>query len=179
MPDQSFSAEDITFRPLAIADLPLLTQWLNLPHMQQWYEPRPVTLDEVTAKFTPRISGDQPTHCHIALLKGVPFGKIQVYKNADYPDYSADIVVEDGVSLDLFIGNPALLGQGLGALYLTRYINTIVQQLYPQETHIYICHKTSNPRACKASEKAGFKKLRDVEEAGRPAVLMVFETTAQ
>ena len=175
---ERYKPEDITFRPLEAGDLTLLHRWLNLPHMQQWYEPRPVTLQEVTAKFRPRIEGLQPTFCHIALLKGRPFGKIQSYRNADYPDYSADIVVEEGVSLDLFIGEPDLLGQGLGAPYLQRYIETVVAAVFPAERHVYICHKTGNTRACRASEKAGFTRLRDVEEAGHPAVLMVFDIRA-
>lgn len=166
---------DISFRPLALADMPLLHRWLNAPHMRAHYQRLPMTLEDVIAKYTPRIEGRVNTHCHIALLGDMPFGKIQCYRNADFPDYSAEILLDDGISLDIFIGAGELLGQGLGPAMLRAYINDVAFRIFEGERRCYICHAADNPAAIRGSEKAGFRLLRTVIEAGAPALLFVMD----
>jgi len=167
----------ITFRLLTTDDVPMMHDWLNRAHLRQHYQPRPITLGEVAAKFAPRLEFKERTYCHIALLAGQPFAYIQCYKNADYPDYSAEVVLEDGISLDLFIADEARRGQGLGPQLLQAYLRDVVFDLFPDETCCYICHKLDNPQALRASQKAGFRVLRDVIEAEAPARLLVFDKT--
>ena len=166
---------DITFRDLAYKDMPLLHRWLNAPHMRAHYQRLPMTLDEVIAKYTPRIDGRVDTHCHIALLDDKPFGKIQCFSNAVFPDFSADIILDDGISLDIFIGEGDMLGQGLGPRMLRAYLKDVAFRIFGSETHCYICHATDNPAAIRSSLKAGFRFLRDVIEAEAPAKLFVID----
>ena len=104
----------ITFRALAEDDLPRLTEWLNRPHLRRFYQVEPTTLDEVAAKYGPRIRGEAPTISSLALLDGAPFGYLQCYRIADWPDWQAVVETAEGVSIDLFIADPALVGRGLG-----------------------------------------------------------------
>lgn len=168
----------IAFRPLEREDMPLMHRWLQAPHMRRHYQPQELDLDEVTAKYLPRIEGTVATHCHIALLADAPLGMIQCYRNADFPDYSAEIVLAEGISLDIFIGEAARLGQGLGPRLLRAYIKDIAFKVFPEEARCYICHALDNPAAIRSSEKAGFRFLRDVEEAGKPAKLFVLPKEA-
>ena len=163
----------ISFRLLASEDLPLLHGWLNQPHMRHFYQSSPVSLDEVRKKYTPRIEGREPVHSHVAWADDTPFGKIQCYLNEDYPDYANQIGVKDGVSLDLFIGNPAFLKRGLGKAMLAAYLNTIVPSLFPEENRFYICHEKGNTDALQCSKACGFEFLKDVIEDGKSCELLV------
>jgi aminoglycoside 6'-N-acetyltransferase len=67
----------ISYRALAEADLPLMADWLNRPHLRRFFQTTPISLAEVEAKYGPRIRGEVPTCCSIALLDGAPFGYLQ------------------------------------------------------------------------------------------------------
>lgn len=143
--------------------------------MRAFYQKAPVSLAEVEAKFLPRIRGDVPTHDHIALLAGRPFGKLQCYRNRDHRTYADEIGESEGISLDLFIGEPDLLGRGFGRAMLRAYVHDVAFRLYPDESKCFICHDLNNVRARTCSVAAGFKPLRQVIEAGTPSELMMIE----
>src|SRR5262249_20895748 len=100
---------EIDFRLLASADLPMLTAWLAEPHVRTFYQKTPVSLEEVALEYGPVISAQEPTLSHLALSQGKPFAYLQCYRNADYPDWAELIKVVDGISIDLFIGDPVYL----------------------------------------------------------------------
>jgi aminoglycoside 6'-N-acetyltransferase len=65
----------VGFRRVAESDFPLMTGWLAQPHVRTFYQKNPTTLDEVSAKYGPRVRGEAPTRCHLALdSAGRPFG---------------------------------------------------------------------------------------------------------
>ena len=105
---------EIDFRPLQAADLPLLTTWLAEPHVRRFYQKQPVTLRDVALEYGPTIRAEEPSLSHLAIFDGAPFAYLQCYRNVDYPEWGAIIDVDGGVSVDLFIGDPACLQRGLG-----------------------------------------------------------------
>ena len=166
---------NISFRPLDKDDLPLLHRWLNEPHMRTFYQKTPLTIESVIEKYTPRIERKVPAHSHIVLADGTAIGKIQCYRAVDYPDFAGEIGVEDGISVDLFIGEPAFLGQGLGKAMLGAYLHLVAFVLFPEETRCYICHEKSNIPALSCSKSAGFEYVRDVVESGERSELLVYK----
>ena len=50
------------------------------------------------------VRGEEPTICHLAVSEGAPFAYLQCYRNADYPEWVDVIDVNDGISVDLFVG---------------------------------------------------------------------------
>jgi hypothetical protein len=105
---------EVAFRPLQDADLPVLTAWLAEPHVRRFYQKQPVTLADVAREYGPTIRGEEPSRSHLAIRNGAPFAYLQCYRNVDYPEWCAIIGVRDGISVDLFIGDPACLRRGLG-----------------------------------------------------------------
>src|SRR6516164_273931 len=105
---------EISFRRLGQSELPMLTRWLAEPHVRRFYQKSLVSLEDVNLEYGPAIRGEEPTSCHLAFCDGKPFAYLQCYRNRDYPDWCRIIDVADGISIDLFIGNPAYLGRGLG-----------------------------------------------------------------
>jgi aminoglycoside 6'-N-acetyltransferase len=161
------------FQPLTQTDLPLLHTWLNQEHLRAHYQKEPITLEAVVQKYSPRIHGEVPTFCHIAVVNGRPIGKIQCYRVANYPDYAAEIGVSEGISVDLFIGDPFFLGKGFGKAMLRQYLKLAFAK-FPNERHCYICHDVNNKTALSCSKSAGFQWVKNVIEEGAQCELLVF-----
>lgn len=162
----------ITFRPLETTDFPMLTRWLAQPHVRRFVQKTPMSLDQVAAKYGPRVRGEQPLVCHIARDDGVPFGYLQAYRNRDWPD-AADGQT-DGISLDLHIGEPPFVGRGLGRAMLDAYVLGLALPHFG-ETTAYIAHDKANTAALACSMAVGFTALRDFVEDGEPMLLLKLE----
>lgn len=168
----------ITFRPLAESDLVMLHGWQTQPHMRDYYQPDPISQQELNERYIPRITGEHKTFCHLAARDGEQFGYIQCYRNMDYPEYAAQIKLTEGVSIDLFIGVPELLGKGLGREMLKGYVERVVFTLYPDETKCYIWHNVLNVSAINCSRAVGFQFVREVPENGVMGALLLWERKA-
>jgi aminoglycoside 6'-N-acetyltransferase len=166
-------AGEITYRPLADGDLPLMTAWLNCPHVRAFFQRIPISADEVAAKYGRYIRREAPTYSSLALLDGAPFGYLQCYRVADWPDYPATIGVDGGVSVDLFIGEIGLVGRGVGRRMLAGYVDQVALPLHPGEQVCWIGHELENIAALRCSAAAGFTPVREYAEEGRRYILMV------
>lgn len=62
----------VSFRSLTEADLPLLCDWLNRPHLQKWWRESEISIDTVRRKYLPRIAGDDAARPFVALEGGEP-----------------------------------------------------------------------------------------------------------
>jgi aminoglycoside 6'-N-acetyltransferase len=165
----------LRFRPLALADLPLLHRWLNEPAVARWYGAGP-TYAAVEEKYAPRIAGETPTAPYLILYGDQPIGYIQTYRVADYPAYARYIGAADDASawgIDLLIGANAYRGRGLGAAALRAFTQEIVfAQL--GATACLIDPHPDNAVAIRAYTRAGFRFVRAVaaDDSGEPAWLM-------
>jgi hypothetical protein len=100
-----FSPPEIAFRPVEQSDFPKLAAWLSEPHVRQFYQKMPVTLNEVAVEYGPSVRGEEPTICHLALSQGVPFAYLQCYRDTDYPEWADLIDANDGISIDCSSAN--------------------------------------------------------------------------
>ncbi len=165
----------ISFRPVAEADFPMLWRWLAEPHVRAFFQKTPISLEEVAAKFVPRIRGEVPTRCHIALHGETPFGYLQSYRNADWPEWAAMIGRGGGASIDLHIGDPAFLGRGFGRGMLAAYVRDVVFPHFADLSEVYIAHEVTNVAALAASQAAGFRVVGSFIEGGIPMKLLVLQ----
>ena len=159
----------IGFRPLQPDDLPLVREWLGREHVRRWWRD-PVEQD--IAEITESLEGRDPTEYHAILLDGRPIGLLQTYRVADHPDWEEIVQAGPGaVGVDLLIGEVDAIGRGLGPLVLTEFARTVAFA-GPGTTACVATVEEENRRSWRAFEKAGFRHLRDVEEAGLPHRLM-------
>ena len=156
---------DIGFRPLATTDFPLLCRWLGEPHVRAFYQRTPASLEEVAAKHSPRVRGEVPTVCHLALRRGAPFAYLQCYRNADWPDWAEEIGHADGISIDLYIGEPTYVGRGFGRAMLAAYLRDIAFGLFDDDM-AYIAHDVTNTAALTCSMAVGFQEIGAFVEDG-------------
>ncbi len=164
--------DEIEFRLAEESDFPTLTGWLAEPHVRRFYQKTPVTLEQIALEYGPFIRGEEPTICHLAHSKGVPFAYLQCYRNVDYPEWADVIEVKDGISVDLFIGHPAYLHRGFGRAALCAYLQRVAFPCNASEIRAYIAHEPFNTVALRCSRAVGFRPLRTFLEDGIEMVLL-------
>lgn len=143
---ENISSSQIKFRPLQESDFETLLNWLNQPHVQQFYQTGEVDFATVVGRYTSRVLGLEPVECWLALENGREFGYLQRYRLLDFPEYAATIGQIQGWAIDLLV-SPERLGMG----------SSMLQQFYQQFPELYwIGHDCRNVRAAAASLKAGF-----------------------
>ena len=148
------------------ADLPLLHRWLEQPHVREFYNREPRTLEEVSARYLGRIRGEVPTEPYLAILDEVPIGYLQTYRIADHPDYARAIEVgDDTAGVDMLIGEPEHAHRGLGAALLRQFVDEIVWPV-TGATACWIGPAVHNTIAIRAYAKAGFVHVKTVQVPG-------------
>jgi aminoglycoside 6'-N-acetyltransferase len=148
---------DFGFRPLEEADYGRLHRWLNEPHVVDSYGlgHRP-TSPEVAAKYGRLVRGEDPTRAYVIEVDSRPVGYVQTYRILDHPDYAAEIGVADEThGMDLFLGEPSLVGHGIGPAVIDAFVRTEIFARTPAVA-VLSDPPSSNPRSVRAFEKAGF-----------------------
>jgi aminoglycoside 6'-N-acetyltransferase len=162
------AAPAIRFRPLALDDLELMHRWLSAPHVREWWNDAR-TAAEIRAKYARRIAGAEPVRCYTIELGGRPIGYIQTYRICDYPDYNRHVGArQDCAGIDLFIGEPEMIGRGIGTHAVAEFLRSIVFA----DAAIGSCAigpELGNRRAIRAYEKAGFRYWKTIAVPGEPA----------
>jgi aminoglycoside 6'-N-acetyltransferase len=160
---------NIAFRPLVTTDLPLVGAWLEREHVKRWWPSPPEGVD---VHYDPALAGRGPADLYLILLDERPIGMIETYLVSDYPDYEALVEVGFNVAgVDLLLGEPDVIGRGLGPETLRRFTLEVIFA----DAAVAACTAgvdVENRRSLRAFEKAGFKPVREYEEDGRPHRLL-------
>ena len=170
------SASDtaVTLRLMTESDLSLLHDWLNRPHIVEWWggEAERPTLDEVLEHYLPRVLAEEAVTPYIAMLDEEPIGYAQSYVAIGSGDGWWEYETDPGVrGIDQSLANPEQLGKGMG----TRLVRALVEQLFsdPAVTKIQTDPAPNNHRAIRCYEKAGFVQQGLITTPDGPAVYMV------
>jgi aminoglycoside 6'-N-acetyltransferase len=152
---------EVALRRLRRDDLPLLTGWLQAPHVREWWRDEPTDLTTVEAKYGPCIDGDDPTVLFVIEVNRHPVGMIQRYRFADEPEWSValsgitDLTATAGI--DYLIGEPEAIGKGTGSAAIA----ALVAQTFtdPAVQSIVVTVQQPNVASWRALEKAGFRRV--------------------
>ncbi len=169
----------ITFRKLQLSDLPLMYTWLNTPHVHEWYDKdKKNSIEEVANRYAPKIKGEKPTDCYLALYEGKPFGYLQTYKVNDWPEFGNHIGYDDfTAAVDLFIGEADFIGKGIGTKMLEAFLQQVV---FAEGSTINTCvigPEPGNKRAIRTYEKVGFQYSKTVQIPGEEQPTYLMEIT--
>ena len=160
----------IAFRHLATGDLPMLHEWLQRPHVAEWWRPTP-SFEEVKEEFTPK-TPPGPVQAYISFDGARPIGFIQSYVVKDCGGGWWEDETDAGArGIDQFLAHDEDLGRGLG----TAMIRAFVARLFDDRsvTHIQTDPEPRNARAIRCYEKVGFRAVREVDTPDGRALLMI------
>jgi aminoglycoside 6'-N-acetyltransferase Ib len=165
------------FKLLTESDLDLLFDWLNRPHVAEWWD-GPLSLAEVRDKYLPRLAADSSVRAYIAHLDGAPVGFIQSYvAMADQASgWWTDETDPGTVGIDQFLADAENLEKGIGTEMVTQFVELLFHDR--KVTKIQADPAPANSRAIRCYEKAGFNKAGVVHTPDGPALLMTIERPA-
>lgn len=169
-------SDTVTLRLMTEQDIPMLHDWLNRPHIVEWWggdEKRP-TLAEVRARYLPRIMTEERVTPYIAMLGAQPIGYAQSYVALGSGGGWWEDETDPGVrGIDQSLSEAGLLGKGLGTKLVTALVDLLFRD--PEVTRIQTDPAPANRRAIRCYEKAGFRQVRAIVTPDGPAVYMVRE----
>ncbi|TMH57193.1 MAG: GNAT family N-acetyltransferase [Betaproteobacteria bacterium] len=167
------AAPTVSFRPMLEADLPLLHEWIQRPHVAEWWGGGLIgeSLEDTRRKYLPRLEPDFPVKGYIALLAGEPLGFIQSYVAVECGDGWWEDETDPGVrGIDQFLADGSKLGQGLGSQLVTAFVRNLFHD--PNVTKVQADPDPKNARAIRCYEKVGFRPLGNVTTPDGIALLM-------
>jgi aminoglycoside 6'-N-acetyltransferase len=157
------------FEKLTLADLPLMTRWLNEPVVNYWFGRKPYTLEMVHEEYLPVITGEEPTLSMLIYAAQQPIGYIQSYRFADFPEHDQHVGAgENSAGIDLFIGEENFRHHGFGAVILQQFIRENVFDKKENE-RCFVDPEPENLSAIRMYEKCGFHYWRTLHVPGQPS----------
>jgi aminoglycoside 6'-N-acetyltransferase-1b/aminoglycoside 6'-N-acetyltransferase-2 len=164
----------VTLRLMTEQDLQMLHEWLNRPHLVEWWggEANRPKLDDVLEHYRPRVLAEESVTPYIAMLGDEPIGYAQSYVALGSGDGWWEEETDPGVrGIDQSLANPADLNKGLG----TKLVRALVELLFadPSVTKIQTDPAPNNHRAIRCYEKSGFVQQKVINTPDGPAVYMV------
>ena len=160
------SAAEFTFSPTREDDLELIRTWLLRPHVRRWYDDVAAETypDHSIAERRSAIRGEDPTDYFVIHLAGRPIGEIQSYRIDDDPEYAAIVAIgRPAMGIDLFIGEPELIGLGHGPALIRTFLRDVGFPRYAVDLCV-IGPTSTNVAAIRAYERAGFRFLNTYRE---------------
>ena len=152
----------ISFQPLTQANFSLLLSWLAKPHVQEWWDDGDDTLEKVAQSYEEEPGTERFLIYYQATETAppIPIGYLQSYQ-----------AEENGMGIDLFLGEERFLNQGLGTQALQIFITQVIEQYAP--SYFVIDPDPKNTRAIHCYEKVGFRHIETIlTEEGKQAYMM-------
>lgn len=165
----------ISFEALTARQLPLLEEWLNQPHMQEWWGDPVHELNVIRDM----IEGRDTTQPYIFYVDNRPAGYIQVWfvgdhQNAEWLENHPWLAAlpANAIGVDLSIGEADLLSCGIGSAALQKFTESLRSEGYDT---IVIDPDRNNIRAVRAYHKAGFQPITNLLDKTGDILLMQYQ----
>jgi aminoglycoside 6'-N-acetyltransferase len=153
-----YSQHNVYLKPFdSKRDFAIFENWIMQPHViQGWGDPQ---------ETRERINQHPPAGSAIIMVNETPIGYLcwQVPTKLELSEAGLDDLPSDLVDIDIMIGEPNFLGQGIGSQALL----LLLSQLSAEGVKIVgLATTVSNERALRAYEKVGFTRYRRFNEKG-------------
>jgi aminoglycoside 6'-N-acetyltransferase len=164
MPDTATPGRNqIGFMPVQPEHYSLLRSWLEAPHMREWWgDP-----EQELGYIRDMVEGRDTTRPFLIMLHGEPVGYIQVWFIGHHQNerwlrdnpWLMELPSET-VGVDLSIGDPDNLAQGIGSAALAAFVRMLRADGHAS---IIIDPDPVNARAVRAYTRAGFRPMPHLE----------------
>jgi aminoglycoside 6'-N-acetyltransferase len=159
----------VDFRPMTRDDLPTYVDWQHTPHARQWFHAGRMDLAEAERRYGPRIDGDVPIRMWVIRLGGRDVGMLQDYRVGDNDEYAAKTGDPDAAAFDYLIGDPDLVGRGIGTRMVGQFLRERLRPAYPDAPRFLASPDHRNRASLRLLDKLGFRQGLWIDEpAGGP-----------
>src|SRR3954465_1965532 len=145
----------VAIRAMTRGAPPDVARWRSAEHVRRWFTDGKPTVDFLEGKYGERIDGMSPTRRWVGEGNGRAVGFVQDYRIGDYPDYAVLGPDPDAIGIDYLIGEPAWVGQGLGARMLWAWMRR-ARGRFPDATTYFAAPDHRNAASVRILRKAGF-----------------------
>jgi aminoglycoside 6'-N-acetyltransferase len=154
------------FRAMTGTDMPMVRRWLETPAARRWWG-NPTK----EAAFLVEDLDEPAMTMLIVEHRGIAFAFAQHYNVHEWPQPQFAHLPRGSRAIDVFIGNPAMIGRGHG----TAFVRLLAQQLRASGVPVVTLDPDiRNTRARRAYARAGFSYGTIKSQGHRPAVAMFF-----
>lgn len=144
----------LTFKPLSLEDATQLHEWLQLPHVREFWDNGLRTIPQVMEFYFQ----DNGVKRFLFYIDDQPAGYIQSYVvDPSNHYYQYTLPQEKTMGVDIFMGNTHYLGKGLAKMILQNFI----KQICYDADRILIDPESTNARAIHVYQKCGFVKVAE------------------
>lgn len=152
--------DDIYLRDIVDSDeeYKRLYSWCLNPSVYEYFEQRVLSYDEVVNKYKRRV-GNEDVKTLIIVYKNKEIGLVQYEKMDDDDRKKFCILLDNVVSIDIFIGDNSFYGLGIGS----RVVKCISKYLLSNFDMVIANVQSSNSNSINMCLKSGFKELRKVD----------------
>lgn len=158
---------DYAFRPVTVADLPLLAEWLDQAHVRRWWGGPAEALVSIEEHLR-----DPTVEPYIVTLDDRDFAFIQVADLDGEDDAALDGQPQGTCGIDQFIGIETLLGKGHGPAFMADFCRELFEK---GKNRVLVDPHPDNIFAIRAYTKAGFQRLGETNTNYGRALLMALD----
>ena len=113
--------------------------------------------------FGPSIDGADATEMFLAEHDHAPYGLVQRYPIAAYPEYVDELtpvltIPPAALSIDYLVGEPSARGRGLGAAMIDTAVGSGWER-HPEADDVIVPVNAANRASWRALERAGFHRV--------------------
>ncbi|WP_329877166.1 GNAT family N-acetyltransferase [Streptomyces sp. SP18CS02] len=153
-------------------DAKLIHPWMNDPEVARYWE-MAQPLEAITAYLRSQVESAHSTP-FVGCLDGVPMSYWELYR-ADLDPLAEHYAAQPhDAGLHLLLGPSAFRGRGLGALLL-RAVSDWQLRSDPYARRVVAEPDVRNVRSVRAFERAGFRRVRELDLPDKRAAFMVRE----
>lgn len=160
---------EMSFRRMTHDDLPDVVRWQRAPHVREWWFNAVTTPEAAAERYGPRIDGDAPTRMWVVGIDGRDVGYLQDYPLTEDDEYAANTGHPEAVAFDYLIGEPDLVGQGLGTRMIWEFLRGVLVADYPDAPTFLASPSHRNAVSLRALAKCGFTQGTWIDVPSGPA----------
>jgi aminoglycoside 6'-N-acetyltransferase len=154
----------LDIRPVTREDFSVICAWQSMPHVARWWNDDTRTTRDLERHYGPALEGTDPTRLWLVEVNGRPCGFLQDYCIADYPDYAGLTGRADAIGFDYLLGDPQLVGKGVGTRVVWTFLHDVVAPAYDGATTLFAAPDHRNVASRRMLEKLGFTAGETFEE---------------
>lgn len=158
----------IGFRQVNDADFAAIAAWHRAPHVREWWDTNSLDEESARQRYTPRLTGEEPTRMWVIEIDGTPAGTIQDYRVADDDEYAERTGDPGAIAFDYLIGDESLVGRGIGTRMIWEFCRDVLRPDHPEAEHFLASPSYRNARSLRALAKCGFTAGRRIAGSSGP-----------